>query len=285
MPCVALLSGGKDSLYNMYLAKRDGHNIVAIANLRPPASANSDELDSYMYQTVGHQAINHIAAALDIPLYRAQITGTSLNRDLEYKDDSKTRDDEVEQLYQLLKGIKDEGIEFDSVLVGAIASEYQKSRVENVCKRLDVTMLAYLWKRNQDTLLQEMIDHGFDAIIIKVACMGLEREHVGMSIKDMQSHLRKLNREYEAHICGEGGEYETLVLDCPLYKKRLVLDSFTIVSHSEDPFAPVYYMKPTEMSLIDVDPNRFKKSPKPKQNSPTPSSSNDPVRSSPRFRL
>lgn len=252
MNVVALLSGGKDSLYNMYLATKDGHNIVAIANLKPPDQ--QDELDSYMYQTVGHQAIELIAKALNKPLFRADITGTPNNIDLQYKDESDDDGDEVEQLYCLLKDMREKhNIQFDAVSVGAIASSYQKSRVENICNRLNLNMLAYLWDEDQDKLLNEMIANNFDAILIKVACMGLSEKHIGQSIKGMQDCLRKLKVDYESNVCGEGGEYETLVLDCPLYEKRLVLDSYDIICHSNDIFAPVYYMRPTKMHLADKD--------------------------------
>lgn len=251
MKVVALLSGGKDSLYNLYLASKDGHDIVAIANLGPPVEIDRDELDSYMYQTVGHQAILAISKALDKPLFRATITEPTNNKDLNYEE-ADSEQDEVEQLYRLLRDIKEvHAIQFDAISVGAIASSYQKSRCENICKRLNIKMLAYLWGLDQDSLLQSMIDSKFDAILIKVACMGLNKEHVGLSIEKMQDSLRKLHKEFGANICGEGGEYETLVLDCPLYKKRLILDSYDIVCHSNDTFAPVYYIKPTKLHLVD----------------------------------
>lgn len=257
MRVVALLSGGKDSLYNMYLATKEGHEIVAIANLKPTQEKleSSDELDSYMYQTVGHQAIELIAESLEKPLYRAEITGTPKNKDLDYvvaNGNSSTggKPDEVEQLFSLLEDIRHKhNVQFDAVSVGAIASSYQKSRVASICERLNLTMLAYLWEREQDQLLQDMIDNNFRAILIKVACMGLTKQHVGMSISEMQPHLRKIHSDYNCNICGEGGEYETLVLDCPLYKKQLVLDEFEVIRHSEDVFAPVYYMRPIRMSL------------------------------------
>lgn len=249
MNVVALLSGGKDSLFNLYLSTLEGHKTVAIANLKPPAG--KDELDSYMYQTVGHQAIDIIAAALNKPLFRANITGTVKNKDLEYTETIE-EDDEVEQLYCLLRDMRQiHGIHFDAVSVGAIASSYQKHRVESICKRLNLTMLAYLWNENQDVLLQRMIDNNFDAILIKVACMGLTSDHIGKSIKSMQPTLRKLEKDYGTNICGEGGEYETLVLDCPLYEKRVVIDKFDIVCHSPDIYAPVYFMRPLVMHLDD----------------------------------
>lgn len=250
MKTVALLSGGKDSLFNMFLATKEGHEIVAIANLKPHSS-EKDELDSYMYQTVGHQAIELIAKALNKPLFRADITQTAKIKDLSYIEPS-DGNDEVEQLYNLLKQMKDKhGVDFSAVCVGAIASSYQKSRVESICRRLDLTMLAYLWNDDQDKLLQRMIDNNFDAILIKVACLGLTKEHIGKSIKEMQNHLRHLHEVYGCNVCGEGGEYESLVLDCPLYEKRLRIEESDVICHSEDLFAPVYFMRPVKLSLID----------------------------------
>ncbi|NWH70804.1 DPH6 ligase, partial [Piaya cayana] len=48
--------------------------------------------------------------------------------------------------------------------------------------------------------------------------------------------------KYGVHVCGEGGEYETFTLDCPLFKKKIVVDSAKVVVHSADAFAPVAYL-------------------------------------------
>ncbi|KAL7862256.1 hypothetical protein SRHO_G00136970 [Serrasalmus rhombeus] len=100
MKVVALISGGKDSCYNMMQCVAAGHEIVALANLRP---AKADEIDSYMYQTVGHQAIDLYAEAMDLPLYRRTIEGSSLETGREY---NQKEGDEVEDLYHLLKLVK-----------------------------------------------------------------------------------------------------------------------------------------------------------------------------------
>lgn len=123
-------------------------------------------------------------------------------------------------------------------------SSYQKNRVENICKRLDLISLAYLWQRNQQELLGSMIDGGIEAILIKVACMGLEPEkHLGKTIREMRPHLIELERKFGANVCGEGGEYESLTLDCPLFKKkRIAIDSRELRIHSNDAFAPVGYL-------------------------------------------
>ncbi|KAM6134244.1 diphthine--ammonia ligase isoform 4-T4 [Phoenicopterus ruber ruber] len=240
MRVVALISGGKDSCYNMMQCVAAGHQIVALANLRPAENTgNTDELDSYMYQTVGHHAIDLYADALDLPLYRGFIKGTSVNTGRVY---TTCQEDEVEDLYHLLKLVKDkEGVE--GVSVGAILSDYQRVRVEDVCRRLNLQPLAYLWRRNQEILLKEMISSNVQAIIIKVAAFGLDPDkHLGKTLDEMEPCLLELSEKYGVHACGEGGEYETFTLDCPLFKKKIVVDSAKVVVHSADAFAPVAYL-------------------------------------------
>uniref|UniRef100_H0ZNE6 Diphthine--ammonia ligase n=1 Tax=Taeniopygia guttata TaxID=59729 RepID=H0ZNE6_TAEGU len=262
MRVVALISGGKDSCYNMMQCVAAGHQIVALANLRPAENTGqTDELDSYMYQTVGHHAIDLYADALDLPLYRGFIKGTSVNTGRVY---TACQEDEVEDLYQLMKLVKDkEGVE--GVSVGAILSDYQRVRVEDVCRRLNLQPLAYLWHWNQEILLKEMISSNIQAIIIKVAAFGSSRakrkirmirnitclhsftgldpdKHLGKTLGEMEPVLLELSEKYGVHVCGEGGEYETFTLDCPLFKKKIVVDSAKVVMHSADAFAPVAYL-------------------------------------------
>ncbi|KAM3918590.1 diphthine--ammonia ligase [Leptodactylus fuscus] len=247
MRVVALISGGKDSCYNMMQCVQAGHQIVALANLKPPESTE-DELDSYMYQTVGYQALDLYAEAMGLPLYRATLSGSSLNTGRGY---TPQEGDEVEDLYHLLKSVKDKEA-VDSVSVGAILSDYQRVRVENVCQRLCLQPLAFLWRRKQEDLLNEMISSGLQAILIKVAAFGLDPDkHLGKSLEEMRPLLMQLSARYGVHVCGEGGEYETLTLDCPLFKKKIVVDSSEVVMHSNDAFAPVAYLRVSKLHLED----------------------------------
>ena len=81
--------------------------------------------------------------------------------------------------------------------------------------------LAYLWERNQKDLLLNMISDGMDAVLIKVCSMGLEKVDLGKSLKEMQGKLFLLADKYGVNVCGEGGEFESLTLDCPIYKKKI----------------------------------------------------------------
>lgn len=223
MKVVALVSGGKDSCFNILHCLANGHEIVALANLRP-ADHDIQELDSFMFQTVGHDAIDLYGECTGLPLYRGDIHGTSKNQKLDYE---KTEDDEIEDLYRLLSRIKQD-LEVEAVSVGAILSSYQRTRVENVCSRLGLTSLAYLWQRDQQDLMSEMVESSMDAILIKVAAVGLNETHLGKSLKDMFATLLRLNQRFDVHICGEGGEFETLVLDAPFFIKKLEIVSSEI---------------------------------------------------------
>ena len=154
---VALVSGGKDSTMNMMRCVEHGHEIVCLGNLFP-APSESDELDSFMYQTVGHDGIEAIAACMELPLYRRPIRPkTSINQALEY---TTTQGDEVEDLFALLQFVKMQHPEVAAVATGAILSNYQRTRVEAVCMRLGLVSLAFLWQSDQAELLDEMIHAG-----------------------------------------------------------------------------------------------------------------------------
>ena len=197
-----------------------------------------EEIDSYLYQTVGQDAIEFIAQALGVPLYRKTIDGTALEQGSEYggrtaNNSGGVRGDETEDLLDLLSTVKVRGLipytiphlttpqahhpDVQGVSVGAILSSYQRVRVEHVsvtpnssvdpllillrCRRLGLTVLAYLWQREQDELLQEMVDAGLVAVIIKVAGIGLTEKHLGKTLAETQLTLVKLVSPPLHHGC------------------------------------------------------------------------------------
>lgn len=133
--------------------------------------------------------------------------------------------------------------------------------------------LTYLWNADQASLFDEIISSGIEAVVVKVAALGLSKEHLGKTLSDvsigtsnlrflstcfdfvfysdlqMRSVLLNLNRRYGVHICGEGGEYETFVVDCPLFKKKIVLDETKVVEHSKGHLAPVAYLSLCKLHL------------------------------------
>ena len=245
MNVFALVSGGKDSIYNIIKCIQNGHKLIAIGHLFP---VTNTEIDSYMYQTVGSEAISNIAQCLNVPLITKQITNSPINIDLTYTE---TPNDEVEHLYDLVKEAQTQFPQIQAVSSGAILSKYQKNRVENVCKRLNLVSLAYLWERKQDELLNEMIANNMNSVLVKTCAIGLGKNDLMKSLKEMKNKFDDLYKKYQLNVCGEGGEYETITLDCDIYVKKIVVDEYDIVCHSSDPFSPVYYAVVKKMHLED----------------------------------
>jgi diphthine-ammonia ligase len=243
---LSLVSGGKDSLMSLMIAVAQGHEVIVLGHLTNAKAG--EETDSYMYQSVGSNIVQEaLADAIGLPIITKTITGTSLVTDADYHVNDQ---DEVEDLYWLLKNAKDEyGIE--GITSGAILSTYQRVRVENVCSRLGLISLAYCWHVDQTVLLDLMIDVGLEAILVKVAAMGLNSEHLGLTLNEMKDTLSVLNRLYDVHVAGEGGEYETLTLDCPIFKKKILIKQSKTILHSNDAFAPVSYLQVLDWELID----------------------------------
>lgn len=88
-----------------------------------------------------------------------------------------------------------------------------------------------------------MVDSGVNAVLIKVAGIGLKPQHLGLSLAQMQPILQQLNARFGSHICGEGGEYESLTLDCPAFTKRILITESETVIHEDKGFATVAYWR------------------------------------------
>ena len=95
-----------------------------------------------------------------------------------------------------------------------------------MCKELGLEFIAPLWMRDPSQLLDEIISSGIAAMIVGVAAMGLGRELLGKIInQELIILLHSLSERYGVDLLGEGGEFETLVLDSPLFRKKLeILD-------------------------------------------------------------
>lgn len=241
MKVVALLSGGKDSILSLVMAYRYHHEPVVAANIAPSLSVQQEgdhELDSYMYQTVGHEAVEDLVSCLGIPLRRATVERhRALDQSLHYTENF-SEDDEVEDLYRLLLQVKQEFPEVEGVTSGAILSNYQRHRVEYVCDRLGLVSIAYLWRRPAREILDMASSLSTTAIIVKCASAGLiPSKLLGRTLEEARPTLEKMETLYGGHMAGEGGEFESFVLDTPLF------------TH--------HYLKVTKLTPVVVDDNEF----------------------------
>ena len=202
MRLASLFSGGKDSTYAIHLAS-EGNSIEYLVTLK------SENRESYMFHTANISLTAIQSSLMGIPII--------------YRETPGVKEEELSDIESVLSMLKEKGIE--GITTGAVASNYQKQRIEAICQRLGMACISPLWARNPEQVLREMIAAGFEIIIVAVGAGGLDESWLGRKIDSVCiDDLVSLNRKMKVHIMGEGGEYETLVTDCPLFSKRIVIE-------------------------------------------------------------
>ncbi len=200
MRLAAMYSGGKDSTFAMYLAEQMGHEIVCLVTVRPEDRA------SWIFHTPNLSVVPVMAEAMGKELVTVPSDGT------EEGDMAAMRD-------------ALSGLDVDGIVVGALWSDYQWDRMNLICGDLGLYVLAPLWRKDQDTVYDEMVSAGVEAIIVGVFAEGLDERWLGRRLDtDTKRELCRLRDRYGISIMGEGGEYESMTLDSPMHLKRLVID-------------------------------------------------------------
>ncbi|WWD07382.1 hypothetical protein V865_005480 [Kwoniella europaea PYCC6329] len=249
---IGLVSGGKDSCFNLMHCVANGHEIVALATLTPEPGV--DELDSHLYQSVGTHLLPLIAKSMNLPLYTRIIKGKAVSKGAEYGsrlqggEGSGEKGDETEDLTELLKEVMSAHPDATALSSGAILSTYQRLRIEHVCSRLNLVSLAYLWQSQQMPLLNKMLNCGMEVVLMKVAGVGLGTKVVGKTLGEIMPLLTRLEHTYGSHPAGEGGEYETLTLSTPLFSHRVKLTKTKTIVTDPEPY-PVAYLKVEDAEL------------------------------------
>ena len=201
MKTAILFSGGKDSCYSAFLAKQAGHEITCLISLV------SQNKESYMFHTPSISATESQAKAMNVPIIVQKTKG---NKEEELKDLEKA----------IKKAIKDYKIE--GIVTGAVESVYQASRIQKICNKLDIECFNPLWQKDQIQLLHELIEVKFKVVITGVFAYPLDQSWLGKPIdKKFIKQTQLLQEKYKINPAGEGGEFETLVLSCPLFNRGL----------------------------------------------------------------
>jgi ABC transporter with metal-binding/Fe-S-binding domain ATP-binding protein len=212
---VSLFSGGKDSSWALYRALRRGLPVGRLVTVHPGP-------ESYMYHVPATDLAGLAAGTIGIDLVEVDIDAAGAD----HTGSGARGDAEIEPLERTLcdlDGEIDGGLA--GVIAGAVESEFQTSRIEALCDRLDVDLFAPLWRRDPRPLADEMLDAGFEIRVIAVAARGLDESWLGRTLDaDALDELETLNEEYGVHVLGEGGEFETLVTAGPHMDQRLELD-------------------------------------------------------------
>ena len=210
---VSLFSGGKDSNWALYQALENGFDVKYLLTVHPPAG-------SYMY---------HVPATGVVPFAAESIGIELIEIEPEFKilgdaDSGEQGDREVECIENSLIKIADE-IRLEGVIAGAVESEYQRSRIQKMCDNLNITLYAPLWKSDPLTMINKMVEAGFEIMMVSVAADGIEESWLGRYIDiNAIGELEVLNAKYGVHILGEGGEYETLVTNGPHMNREIKVE-------------------------------------------------------------
>ena len=206
MKLAVLFSGGKDSSFVAWLAKKEGYDLSCLV------SVISENKESFMFHTPSISGVKIQAEAMNLPLVLRETKGK--------------REVELEDLKIAILEAKERfGIE--GVVTGAVESVYQASRVQKICNDLNLECFNPLWQKNQIELLKDMVSAKFRIIIVGVAAYPLDERFLGRVIDDnFIKDIIKLKRKFDINPAGEGGEFESFVLDGPLFERGFRVSGF-----------------------------------------------------------
>ena len=172
-----------------------------------------------MFQSAGSEIIDLQSEAMQIPLITQLTEGK--------------KETELEDLKVAIQTAKDQH-QIEGIVCGALFSNYQRDRIEKICEELNLKMFAPLWHKSQLQHMNEVINSGTEAIITAVAADGLNQSFLGRTInQNLLTELQQLNKKVGLNIAGEGGEFESLVLNSPLFHQRIILQETTNEMDSE----------------------------------------------------
>jgi diphthine-ammonia ligase len=202
-----LFSGGKDSTLALHEAaeKEEVTCLITLCSKNP---------ESYMFHTPNIDWTGLQAQALNLPLVAKVTEGK--------------KEEELTDLEQAISSAAEEfGIE--GVVSGAVESVYQAERVQRICHSLGLWCFNPLWKKNQQVLLEELLEKRFKVVISGIFAYPLDGSWLGKEINPETIYrLLELQQQYGISPSGEGGEIETTVLDAPLFKKKIEILDYSV---------------------------------------------------------
>ncbi len=199
-----LFSGGKDSTYAAYIMQRQNYELACLITMK------SKNKESFMFQSAGVEMVELQAEAMKLPIIIGETKGE--------------KEKELLDLGKTIKTAK-EKYKLDGIVSGALFSTYQRDRIEKICDKLGLKIFAPLWHKPQEEEMKELLANGFVFILSAVAAEGLDKSWLNriITLDDVKA-LQKLHEKNKIGIAGEGGEFESIVLDCPLFKKKIIIE-------------------------------------------------------------
>ncbi len=188
-------------------------------------------LDSYMFHYPNVRWTGLQAEAMGLPQVVQETEGI--------------KEAELEDLKEAIATAKAR-FDIEGVYTGALASVYQKSRVDRICEEVGVRSISPLWRIDPERHLRNLLEAKFEVVFTSVSALGLDQSWLGRTIDSkVIDELVKLHSRYGLHIGLEGGEGETFVTDCPIFRKRVEIQESERVWNGDSG-----YLNITRASLV-----------------------------------
>jgi ABC transporter with metal-binding/Fe-S-binding domain ATP-binding protein len=210
MKLAALCSGGKDSTFSIYKALQIGHTVECIVTIHPSTD------DSMLFHYPNSRIVKSVADAMQIPFVGV---------------DSRMGSSKEEECQVLVQAIKKAKLDYniEGIVHGTISSRFQNDIFRNACSQHGLANITPLWNVRPYEYLQMLIDNKFLIKIVSVSAAGLDFSWLGRDLtRELIGKLAVLSKRYGINISFEGGEAETLTMDCPIFKKKLSIKSSRI---------------------------------------------------------
>ena len=233
MRIAVLASAGKDSTYAAWWAHMQGWEVCALVTVWVTGK------DSMMFQLPETPLAGLQAAASGVAWLPVLSDGCEDNEIDDLEAALAGRSD-PQVAYDVIRAqnphiefpdtleLLDPPLQIDALVVGAIRSDYQKTRIERLCDRLGIISYCPLWHHSSDEHMTSLIEHGFDVRIVSVSADGLDSQWLGVSLnEDRLTALREAAETHRFNLDGEGGEFETIVLAAPHLSGRIVTEGET----------------------------------------------------------
>ena len=204
MTVTALVSGGKDSVYSAYLSETQGWPVDELVTLEP------EDPDSMMFHTPNLSIVPLIAQAWGKSHRVVPVRGTG-------------PEDEQAALASAIQG---PGV----VVAGAVASSFQWARLHRTAFAMGRRVFTPLWGKDPARVVAAEVAAGLDIRFVHLAAEPLPSSLLGEPLDAAALELlQELGRNRApVHVAGEGGEFETVVLDAPFFRQRIVLDEVEV---------------------------------------------------------
>jgi len=220
-----LYSGGKDSTLALTKASRK-HKVECLISMI------SENPESYMFHVPNALLTKYQAEAMEIPIIQKFTKGE--------------KEKELADLKKIIEEAKEKfGIE--GIVTGAIKSNYQYSRIKKICDELNLELISPLWQMDETEELKEVLEERIKAIIVSVSAYPLTKDFLAKEIDE--SIIKKFiefKEKFGFNPSGEGGEYETFVIDASIFKKKIFIEDFEIVWEGNSG-----YLKIKKLRLLD----------------------------------